>query len=108
MRFVAFCVVIVLLSPSGTARAQSPSAPGAQGKVIALNGRVEHTEAVQERWTAARMLQPLMVAERVRTLEASRASILFIDETQVKLNAEAVLTVRQIQNAAGPASSMEL
>jgi tetratricopeptide (TPR) repeat protein len=54
------------------------------------------------------MLQPLLVAERVRTLEASRASILFIDETQVKLNAGAVLTVRQVRSAAGPASSMEL
>jgi tetratricopeptide (TPR) repeat protein len=108
MRFVAFCVVTLLLSSAGTAHAQSAPTASAQGKVVALNGLVEHTEAVQERWTAARMLQPLMVAERVRTLEASRASILFIDETQVKLNAGAVLTVRQVKNAGGPASSMEL
>ena len=42
------------------------------------------------------MPQPLFVAERVRTLDASRAAILFIDETQVKLNAGAVLTVREV------------
>jgi tetratricopeptide (TPR) repeat protein len=108
MRFVPISVLGIFLSWAGTALAQSPPAPQAQGKVVALNGRVEHTEAVQERWTAARMLQPLLVAERVRTLEASRASILFIDETQVKLNAGAVLTVRQVRSATGPASSMEL
>ena len=108
MRLVPVCVLGVLVSSVGLTHAQSPPAPGAQGKVVALNGRVEHTEAVQERWTAARMLQPLLVAERVRTLEASRASILFIDETQVKLNAGAVLTVREVRSATGPASSMEL
>lgn len=54
------------------------------------------------------MLQPLLVAERVRTLEASRASILFVDETQVKLNAGAILTIRQVRTAGGPASTMEL
>jgi tetratricopeptide (TPR) repeat protein len=108
MRFASVCVLGILLSSVGVAHAQSPPPPAAQGKVVALNGRVEHTEAVQERWTAARMLQPLLVAERVRTLEASRASILFIDETQVKLNAGAVLTVRQVRSADGPASSMEL
>jgi hypothetical protein len=80
----------------------------AQGKVIALNGRVEHTIAAQEQWLPARILQPLRVAERVRTLEASRASILFVDETQVKLNASAVLLIRQVRATGGAASSMEL
>lgn len=91
---------------------QTPSVaqgkPTAQGKIVALNGRVEHTPAQQEQWSAARMLQPLLVAERVRTLEASRASILFIDETQVKLNAGAVLTVREIRSGGGAATSLEL
>jgi tetratricopeptide (TPR) repeat protein len=80
----------------------------AQAKVVALNGRVEHTAAGPDLWTPARLLQPLLVAERVRTLEASRASILFIDETQVKLNAGAVLTIKQVRAGGGPASSMEL
>jgi tetratricopeptide (TPR) repeat protein len=87
--------------------AQSDSPPP-QGKIVALNGRVEHTVAAEERWISARMLQPLLVAERVRTFAASRASILLIDETQVKLNAGAVLTVRQVRSTGGPASSMEL
>lgn len=101
----ALAIVCCLASWSGSAWAQTSAA---QGKVIAINGRVEHTVAAQEQWTPARMLQPLLVAERVRTLAASRASILFVDETQVKLNAGAVLTIRQVRSASGPASAMEL
>jgi tetratricopeptide (TPR) repeat protein len=109
MQSGVLCVTAALLLLSaGGAHAQSPSASAAQGKIVALNGRVEHTPAAEERWTSARMLQPLLAAERVRTLEASRASILFIDETQVKLNAGAVLTIRQVRTASSPESSMEL
>ncbi|MGQ0736683.1 MAG: tetratricopeptide repeat protein, partial [Acidobacteriota bacterium] len=98
--------IALSVAAGGTAAAQ-PSAP-AQGRIVSLNGRVEHTPAAQELWTAARMAQPLLVAERVRTLEASRAAILFIDETQVKLNAGAVLTVREVRRAGGPATSLQL
>src|SRR5687768_5211617 len=90
----------VLAQPAGSA--------AAQGKIVALNGRVEHTVAPAEQWNNARMFQPLLVAERVRTMTASRASILFIDETQVKLNADAVLTVREVRRAGGAGTSLEL
>ena len=95
----------VLAQPAGPAAAQPGSA---QGKIVALNGRVEHTPAPAEQWNNARMFQPLLVAERVRTMTASRASILFIDETQVKLNADAVLTVREVRRAGGAGTSLEL
>jgi tetratricopeptide (TPR) repeat protein len=104
--FVSFvCAVGVVAVPAASAQ---PAAGQPQAKVVAINGRVDHTVAVQERWTPARILQPLLAAERVRTLAASRASILFVDETQVKLNAGAVLTIRQVKTAGGPASSLEL
>lgn len=103
---------IALLLTAGTpasAQSQTPTlAAAAQGRIVALNGRVEHTAARQESWGPARMLQPLLVAERVRTLEASRASILFIDETQVKLNAGAVLTVRDVRSAGGAPTTFDL
>lgn len=75
---------------------------------MAATGRVEHTAAAREQWNPARLFQPLLVAERVRTLEASRASVLFIDETQVKLNAGAVLTIREIRRPGGSPTSLEL
>lgn len=99
---------LIVAAPPAALAQTAPAGPDPQGKVVALSGRVEHTAAVAERWTPARMLQPLLTADRVRTLEASRASILFVDETQVKLNAGAVLTIRQVHSAGGPTSTMEL
>jgi tetratricopeptide (TPR) repeat protein len=79
-----------------------------QGKVVVATGTVQHTEATRELWNPARVLQPLFAAERVRTLTASKAAILFIDESQVKLNAGAVLTVHTVRRAGGPTTSLEL
>lgn len=110
----AVTLVGLLAAVAASVSAQTGGAPSAQGqgpaqgKIVALNGRVEHTPAQREQWDAARMFQPLLVAERVRTQEASRASILFIDETQVKLNAGAVLTIREVRSKGGAATSLEL
>jgi tetratricopeptide (TPR) repeat protein len=94
------------------ARAQAPAtAPAAdqQGRVVAMQGRVEHAAAVRaESWAPAALQQPLFVADRVRTLAASRAAILFIDETQVRLNAGAVLTVQAVRRAPGTPTTLDL
>ena len=105
----ALILVAILVSRAAPLYPQSRTAKpvGEQGKIIAMNGHVEHTAAQREQWNAAVLLQPLLAAERVRTLTASRASILFIDETQVKLNASAVLTVREIRQPGGPGTSIE-
>lgn len=99
---------LIVLGAAATGYTQTAPSPPAQGKVVALNGRVEHTVAVREQWTNARMFQPLLIAERVRTLEASRASVLFIDESQVKLNAGAVLTIKEVRREGGGPTSLEL
>src|SRR5688500_8783565 len=91
----------------GTAVAQTP-APAAQGKVVAITGTVQHTPAQREAWNPAAVLQPLFISERVRTLTASKAAILFIDESQVKLNAGAVLTVHTVRQAGGATTALEL
>lgn len=105
----AVWICAAIIWSAGDARAQTPAQiQQPQGKVVSISGRVDHASAGEERWLPARILQPLLVADRVRTLEASRAAILFVDETQVKLNAGAVLIVRQVRAAGGPATSMEL
>jgi tetratricopeptide (TPR) repeat protein len=81
----------------------------AQGKVVSLHGRVEHTPAASENWRAADIFQNLFVRDQVRTFVASRAAILFIDETQVKLSADAILTVHAVKvGAAVVPSTLEL
>ena len=90
---------------SGTA----PGAPGAQGKIVAVQGRVEHAAAARrDAWSPAAMLQPLFVDDRVRTLPLSRAAILFLDETQVRLNAGAVLTVQAVKRGTGAPTALDL
>jgi tetratricopeptide (TPR) repeat protein len=112
-RFVRGIVIGLLwAAPTTTAAAQSqPSPPpaDAQGKIVLIQGHVDSALASsQERWNPARLLQPLFVSDRVRTLTASRSAILFIDETQVKLNAGAVLTVQQVKTASGPSTILNL
>ena len=86
-----------------------PKDPGAQGKIVLIQGRVDSAVATdQNQWNPARLFQPLYVSDRVRTLAASRSAILFIDETQVKLNAGAVLTVQQVRTTAGTSTTLNL
>jgi tetratricopeptide (TPR) repeat protein len=106
-------VLLILLvwaafASAASAQTTTPRPPAEQGRIVALSGRVEHTPAPQEQWSPARMLQPLLVAERVRTFDASRASILLIDETQVKLNAGAVLTIRALREAGASGTTLDL
>ena len=92
-----------------TASASAQTAPsGAQGTIVAIQGRVEHTPARQDAWTPAALQQPLFALERVRTQSASRAAILFVDETQVRLNAGAVLTVQEVKRGTGNPTLLDL
>jgi len=109
---VSGILTVLLTGGSITVAAQGPPAsqPGnPQGKIVLIQGHVDSAPATsQEQWNPARLFQPLFVSDRVRTLTASRSAILFVDETQVKLNAGAVLTVQQIKTTAGTSTTLNL
>jgi tetratricopeptide (TPR) repeat protein len=114
-RFAVTAVAIVWLAGSPVSAQTQPNtparpmAPGAQGKIVLIQGHVDSAVSTnQDQWNPARLFQPLFVSDRLRTLTASRSAILFIDETQVKLNAGAVLTVQQIKTAAGTSTTLGL
>ena len=114
-RLAPLAVIMIVCSGAGAGAQQQPAAPpppiaaGAQGKIVLIQGHVDSAAAsAQEQWNPARFFQPLFVSDRVRTLTASRSAILFIDETQVKLNAGAVLTVQQIKTTAGTSTTLNL
>ena len=86
------------------AHAQQVNDP-VQGQIWSMHGTVEHAPAEVDSWTPAELRQELSVGEGVRTFVASRAAVLFVDETLVKLNANAVLRVQQV-NAATQAPSI--
>jgi tetratricopeptide (TPR) repeat protein len=97
-----------LVSPVA-AQNKPPAPANPQGKIVLIQGKVDSAvTSGQEQWLPARLFQPLFVSDRVRTLTASRSAILFIDETQVKLNAGAVLTVQQIKTTGGASTTLNL
>jgi len=92
-----------------SAQTRPPAPANPQGKIVLIQGHVDSAASGgQDQWSPARLFQPLFVSDRVRTLSASRSAILFIDETQVKLNAGAVLTVQQIKTTSGTATTLNL
>src|SRR5262245_8662108 len=101
--------VSAAVAPVAAEQPPAAASPGAQGKIVLIQGHVDSAaSAAQDQWNPARLFQPLFVSDRVRTLTASRSAILFIDETQVKLNAGAVLTVQQIKTATGTSTTLGL
>src|SRR4051812_7777812 len=114
-RLAPLAVIMIVCSVAGAGAQQQPAptpppiAAGAQGKIVLIQGHVDSAlAAAQDQWNPARLFQPLFVSDRVRTLTASRSAILFIDETQVKLNAGAVLTIQQIKTTAGTSTTLNL
>ena len=104
-RILATVALVFSLAPG--IRSQSPD--DEQGTILTIQGRVEHSPATQQGvWTPASVLQKLFENDQVKTYRASRASILFIDETQVKLNAGAELTVQAVKKEAGGGTIFDL
>src|SRR4029077_20895941 len=96
-------------SGPGQGTAATPAGARAQGKNVFIQGHVDSALAAnQQKWDPASLFQSMFISDRVRTLTASRSAILFIDETQVKLNAGAVLTVQQIKSAGGASTTLGL
>jgi tetratricopeptide (TPR) repeat protein len=95
-------LLLTVVVPTGEAQTTS------EGKVISAQGKVEYLPVQAAAWAPAKILQDLFVQDRVHTLSRSRASILFKDETQVRLNANAELAVRSLSDRKGGSSVMEL
>lgn len=87
-----------------TGLAQAKLADGAAAQVVSLQGRGELRNAEADPWRAAQTLQLLPGGAFVRTLEASKMALLFADDTQVRLNQNAMLQVKSIGTAQLPTS----
>ena len=98
------CALLLLAAVCATSEAQS--AP--EGKVISAQGKVEYRPVQTPTWAPAKLLQDLFVQDHVQTLSLSRAAILFKDETQVRMSANAELTVRSLSDRKGGSSVIEL
>jgi len=73
----------------------SPELP-VVGKLVSLQGQVNIRRSEAAQWEAARVGQPLLAGEAVRTGPASRAAILCNDESQIKLNENTILVLKSV------------
>jgi tetratricopeptide (TPR) repeat protein len=73
-------------------------------RLINIEGDVTVRPAGSDQWAAARRNHNLYAGDTVRTGEASRASILCRDESQIKLNENTVLILKQV----APSSRLRL
>ncbi len=80
-----------LASPS-KAHANSPLA----GKLISFQGEVAVAQGGSQNWQKARVNQDLFVGDAIQTGADSRAAILCGDESQLKLNENTVLVLRNV------------
>jgi tetratricopeptide (TPR) repeat protein len=85
--------VIFCLAPGiQVARAQQY----AVGRVVSVRGKVSVRRSTATQWQPARVGQALLAGDAVRTGPASTASILCIDESQIKLNENTVVILKSI------------
>jgi tetratricopeptide (TPR) repeat protein len=90
---LALAFLGVLLLPGGL-RAL-PEAP-AVGKLVAIQGQVTVRREADKHWEPAKVGQFLGAGDAVRTGPASSASILCVDESQIKLNENTMVILKSI------------
>jgi tetratricopeptide (TPR) repeat protein len=66
------------------------------GKLVAAKGEVSVRRSTTSQWVPAEVGQALLAGDAVRTGPASAASILCVDESQIKLNENTVVILKSI------------
>jgi len=74
---------------------------GRAAEILSIQGRAEYRASETAGWSAANAQQPLYGGNWVRTGDLSRLAVMFVDETQVRLNQNTVLEVKQVNPPGG-------
>lgn len=77
-------------------------AAGSAAQIVSVQGNGEQRAADGVPWVAAQTAQLLPGGAFVRTLPASKMALLFADDTQVRLNQNSVLQVKQLATQTQP------
>ena len=70
--------------------------PPMVGKLVSIQGQVAVSRSSSTQWEPAQVGQPLLAGDSVRTGPTSRAAILCVDESQIKLNENTVVIMKSI------------
>jgi tetratricopeptide (TPR) repeat protein len=94
MRFFVFTVLLTSVLAGGEARAAI--ADGRAAEILSIQGRAEYRIDEGGKWVDATSQQPLYGGNWIRTGDLSRIAVMFVDETQVRLNQNTTLEVKQV------------
>src|SRR5436190_5083051 len=101
-RRLALLFIVLLTLASGSLRAQ-PAAPGvpttAPYAIIELEGTVEVSRAGSPLWDPARVDQPLLPGDRVRTGDRSRAVVRLSDRTLIRKGPRTLIEIPAAKGA---------
>lgn len=97
--FGARLIVGVILAIIGGVAGQSWAAPPLAGKLVYLQGQVAIRRGGAGEWVAAQPGEPLFSGDAVMTGPASRASLLCVDESQIKLNENTILVLKRVASS---------
>lgn len=81
-------------------------AAGSAAQIVSLQGGGEQRAVDSAPWAAAQTSQLLQGGAFVRTLAASKMALLFADDTQVRLNQNSVLQVKNLASGTQPTTLM--
>jgi tetratricopeptide (TPR) repeat protein len=95
VRLLALGLIIISCQALAGASPVWAAAPLA-GKIISLQGQVAVRPGGQPAWVPAGLNKELFTGDAVKTGPVSRAAILCVDESQIKLNENTVLVLKRI------------
>jgi tetratricopeptide (TPR) repeat protein len=118
VRALGFAFVLAVIATSGIHAAdQQPAPPRPQpaqapaparraattsdAEIVSLQGSGQFRVTEAQPWNGAQVKQPLAAGQFVRTGELSRMGLVFADETQLRLNQNTVLQVKEAARPGG-------
>lgn len=91
-----FARVLLLLSIMAAGQAHAAFGDGRAAEILSVQGKAEYRLNENAKWGEANNQQPLYGGNWIRTGELSRIAVMFVDETQVRLNQNTTLEVKQV------------
>ena len=92
-RWLAACAALALPLGAGFAQAAAAACDPAPARATSVQGNVEAKRAGDSRWTAVKLNDTFCPGDVIRVQEHSRADVMLLDQSVLRLNANASITV---------------
>ena len=95
-RYMGWIILALLACWSAPERGSAMAEEPMVAKLVSIQGQVAVQRSGSKEWELCQVGQPLLAGDSVRTGPNSHASILCVDESQIKLNENTVVIMKSI------------